>query len=96
MEESTLMNALYHTWAEPKIMGDEINTVCSFSVLESSMTTARFAYALWTFMCHVSKPHGKQILLSTNLQMPKCQVILIHGENDANVYLKEILFFCFL
>lgn len=28
--------------------------------------------------------------------MPKCQVILILGEKDSNVYLKEILFLCFL
>lgn len=109
-QSNTLMNALHHTWAELKIMGgwnkfgewakraggNAIFDVCSFSVSESSMTTAWFACALWSFMCHVPRALREQILLSTNLQMPKCQVILILGEKDANVYLKEILFLCFL
>lgn len=42
---------------------------------------------------------AEQILLSTNLQMPKCQVIfcsLEEKKNDASGYLKEFLFFFLL
>lgn len=77
--------------------------VCSPSWI-SSMTTAPACLRPVIFHGATSpKPprRAEQILLSTNLQMPKCQVIFCSSEekkNDASGYLKarEFLFFFLL
>lgn len=69
--------------------------------LQSSMTTAWFTLALWSFVRHMVKPQGEQILLSTNLlQMPKCQVTLpLGGKKMAHAFIlrqESLIFYLFI
>lgn len=60
----------------------------AFFLHGSSMTTVWFPAPLWS--------HREQMLLSTTVQMAKCQVILILWENVVSPYFGRILFFSLL